>query len=204
MATSNSKNVIKHIKKRKTDLINVLGNKCCICGFDKYQEALEFHHVDPKTKKFHIASTTTKNLEEQLNEIKKCILVCSNCHRGIHYGYENVPSNWQNFYNEEIAQQLLQDNYNKRHHKDLICPRCGKIRSRQSEICAECKSFLERIVERPNREELKQLIRTTPFTQIGKIYGVSDNAIRKWCKIENLPTKKSEIIKISDKDWENI
>lgn len=59
----------------------------------------------------------------------------------------------------------------------------------------------QRTVERPSREELKQLIRTKPFTQIGKIYGVSDNAIRKWCDFEKLPRKKNEINKYTDEEW---
>lgn len=48
-------------------------------------------------------------------------------------------------------------------------------------------------VERPTREQLKELIRFKPFTQIGKDFGVSDNAVRKWCKSYNLPTKTSDI-----------
>jgi len=54
------------------------------------------------------------------------------------------------------------------------------------------------------REELKQLIRTTPFIKIGQQFGVSDNAIRKWCDKFNLPRKSTEIKKISDKDWEKL
>ena len=42
------------------------------------------------------------------------------------------------------------------------------------------------------------------FVAIGKKYGVSDNAIRKWCDKYNLPRKVSEIKKYSDKDWEKI
>ena len=52
-----------------------------------------------------------------------------------------------------------------------------------------------------SREELKNLIRTTPFTKIGEKYGVSDNTIRKWCDKYNLPRKAAEIKKISDEDW---
>lgn len=52
------------------------------------------------------------------------------------------------------------------------------------------ESLIHRTVDRPSRDELKQLIRTKPFLQIGKMYGVSDNAIRKWCDFENLPRKK--------------
>jgi len=55
-----------------------------------------------------------------------------------------------------------------------------------------------------NREELKKLIRTTPFLQIGQKFGVSDNAVRKWCDRFGLPRKVSDIKKISDEDWEKI
>ena len=65
-------------------------------------------------------------------------------------------------------------------------------------------SLNQRTVTRPLREELKQLIRTKPFTEIGKMYGVSDNAIRKWCDFENLPRKKQEINSYSDEEWKLI
>jgi hypothetical protein len=43
---------------------------------------------------------------------------------------------------------------------------------------------------------LLELIKTKSFKEIGKIYNVSDNAIRKWCKSEGLPYLKSEIKKL--------
>ena len=36
------------------------------------------------------------------------------------------------------------------------------------------------------------------------MYGVTDNAIRKWCKSYSLPYKASEIKKINDQEWEQI
>ena len=55
-----------------------------------------------------------------------------------------------------------------------------------------------------SREELKNLIRNKPFTQIGKQYNVSDNTIRKWCDKLNLPRKVSDIKQYSDEDWTKI
>jgi 5-methylcytosine-specific restriction endonuclease McrA len=43
-----------------------------------------------------------------------------------------------------------------------------------------------RKVERPSSEDLKKLLETTAVTRIGKMYGVSDNAIRKWAKCYKL------------------
>ena len=54
------------------------------------------------------------------------------------------------------------------------------------------------------REELKNLIRTTPFLQIGKQFNVSDKAITKWCKKFNLPYRKKDINIISDEEWKKI
>ena len=45
------------------------------------------------------------------------------------------------------------------------------------------------------------MIRTLPFTQIGTKYGVTDNAIRKWCDKYELPRTKKEIVSYSDEEW---
>lgn len=93
----------------------------------------------------------------------------------------------------------------KRDDKEKIfCKRCGKEISRYAEYCSECASFLKRKVEQPTREELKELIRTKSFVDVGKIYNVSDNSIRKWCKKNKLPFTKKEINTYSDKEWESI
>lgn len=60
-------------------------NGCAICGYNKCENALDFHHVNSEEKKFQINSITmsfsNKRIMEELN---KCILLCANCHREIH------------------------------------------------------------------------------------------------------------------------
>lgn len=95
---------------------------------------------------------------------------------------------------------------NIHHHKiKTYCIDCGKEISRGSIRCLSCNSKY-RTSENAlvSREELKNLIRTQPFTKIGEKYGVSDNAVRKWCDKYNLPRKSSEIKKISNEEWEKI
>ena len=145
-----------------------------------------------------------KALDKQLNEARKCILVCANCHRGIHAGYLQIPSNYKDFFHEEKANDLLLQNEEIKHGKKHYCIDCGKIISTQAQRCVECEQLSRRISIRPSREELKVLIRNKPFTQIARQYNVSDNAIRKWCISENLPTKKTEINQFSDSEWEKI
>lgn len=88
--------------------------------------------------------------------------------------------------------------------KKFFCTDCGKEVSYGAKKCPECFQQGQRTTIRPSRDELKNLIRTTPFTQIGKMYNVSDNAIRKWCDSYNLPRKSSDIKKYTDEDWLNI
>lgn len=67
------------------------GNKCQCCGYDKCVDALEFHHLDETQKDFGISDRNVPTDWESIkNELDKCILVCSNCHREIHAGYREV------------------------------------------------------------------------------------------------------------------
>ena len=59
------------------------GGKCIRCGYNTCIKALEFHHIDPSKKDFTISNDNFK-LQEAVKEIKKCILLCSNCHREFH------------------------------------------------------------------------------------------------------------------------
>lgn len=93
----------------------------------------------------------------------------------------------------------------KHEKKEYFCKECGKpITASSNGLCRKCAHKAQRICERPSREELKQMIRTIPFTHIAKKYNVSDKAIVKWCIYYSLPQRKSDINKISDKDWVNI
>ena len=78
-------------RRRKKNLITVSGGKCLLCGYNKTNNALEFHHIDETQKSYAIsANGTCHDLEKDLNEVKKCILVCSNCHREIHAGVTQI------------------------------------------------------------------------------------------------------------------
>jgi hypothetical protein len=90
-------------KKRiyyKFELIMKLGGKCSKCSYDQNIAALEFHHLDNNYKKFELSVKSMSRPKEEIEEeLSKCILLCSNCHKELHnYSYEkNLVMNSYNF-----------------------------------------------------------------------------------------------------------
>lgn len=68
----------------KEQAVEHMGGKCLLCPYDN-PIALEFHHTNPREKDFEISSSTSWS--RIVEELKKCVLVCSNCHKEIHAGY---------------------------------------------------------------------------------------------------------------------
>lgn len=78
-------------KSRKFNFIDSLKTSCRKCGESRLY-VIEFHHVEPKTKCFNISGSTKKR-ESILDESKKCICLCSNCHKEFHHFYGKNPEN---------------------------------------------------------------------------------------------------------------
>jgi uncharacterized protein YjcR len=49
---------------------------------------------------------------------------------------------------------------------------------------------------------MKELLQKYSFVELGRMFGVSDNSIRKWCKAYDLPSRKSDVILVQD--WSKI
>ena len=77
---------IERMRYTKRLCIEYKGGKCEKCGYDKYDGALEFHHLDPSKKDFAISKKKAKSIDKLKPELDKCILLCSNCHRELHGG----------------------------------------------------------------------------------------------------------------------
>lgn len=68
-------------------------NASCVCCSEDASVTLEFHHVDPSTKKATVSQLVKRGASwpEVLEEMKKTVTVCSNCHRKIHAGLIDNP-----------------------------------------------------------------------------------------------------------------
>lgn len=104
------------------------------------------------------------------NELDNIQLLCPNCH-------------------------YLTENYRGRKNKNKkFCSVCGDEISRWSKsgLCFKCARTKSRVTTRPTADELIELLKQHSFCQIGKMYNVSDNAVRKWCKQYGIPYKAKD------------
>lgn len=203
-------------------LIEIRGHQCECCK-EKYWNnqkiTLQVHHKDGDRKN---------------NELENLQLLCPNCHSQTdNFGSKNIKNNSiseEKFVealknnisirqalfslglsdasgNYKRARKLIEkyDIQNLKPKEDIYCIKCGKKISKGSTYCIDCYRLEQRMVKnRPERADLKNMIRTMPFTQIGRIYNVSDNAVRKWCLADRLPTTKKDINAYSNEEWELI
>ncbi|MBP8291482.1 MAG: hypothetical protein KAX65_01840 [Caldilineaceae bacterium] len=80
-------NIKREYLTRKIWAVNLLGGKCCRCQYDESIVALEFHHVYPSQRSFELSEmfkTRAFTNDDMINELKKCALLCSNCHASRH------------------------------------------------------------------------------------------------------------------------
>lgn len=202
-------------------LIKLRGHRCERCNNAEWLQhpiKLEVHHID---------GDKCNCLESNLQ------LLCPNCHSYTdNYGIKNLKQDFVSDdmilrtipQKTNIRQVLLElgmsdagANYQRiknllSEHNDVkfadiernTCQVCGSAISNDAHYCVVCSQQKRRITNRPERDELKFLIRNTTFVSIGQKYGVSDNAIRKWCDYYNLPKTKSQIKKFTNEEWDKL
>lgn len=80
----------------KRKYVEKLGGKCMRCGYNKYLAALHFHHMRDKDANVgHLLDAASKSSKDMLrrldDEVKKCVLLCANCHAGLHAAEWEMP-----------------------------------------------------------------------------------------------------------------
>ena len=70
----------------------------------------------------------------------------------------------------------------------IKCKNCGKKTTNKKYCSPKCYRISSRKVNRPSKKQLEKDIKTMTWVSIGRKYGVSDNAIRKWAKQYNIVT----------------
>lgn len=86
---NNKEKMIEYQKQRYRDLSLIFNQwrktlKCCRCNENDIA-CLEFHHCNPDEKELNVVKMVPRGIKSVLNELHKCIVVCSNCHSKIHF-----------------------------------------------------------------------------------------------------------------------
>lgn len=77
-------------------------SKCALCG-ENEPICLDFHHLSGKKIRISVAINCGWKWERVVDEMKKCVIVCSNCHRKIHIGKLKVDETM--LYSEERGRE---------------------------------------------------------------------------------------------------
>jgi hypothetical protein len=92
----NKEKLIAYQVERYNNLSEIYGRwkktlSCSICG-ENDPACLEFHHCNPAEKEQIIRKMIGRGINSVLKELKKCVVVCANCHSKIHaYNQETTP-----------------------------------------------------------------------------------------------------------------
>lgn len=172
------KNKLSFWNRRKQLMLQGFGSKCQICGYNKCQKALEFHHINPNEKELTLSSGVF-SWELTKTELKKCICVCSNCHREIHDGLVQVDTSKQYF------DESLVSDYNPKHSMPEeyydICPICGGKKLKTQRACSrQCFNRLPVKIDW-SKYDLVDMIEHKHISksEIARKLNVSEAAVRK-------------------------
>lgn len=140
----------------------------------------------PTTKSFNISDGICKGypLQDIIEENKKCVLLCSNCHREYHSGnfHQEVEFISTLDFNKYI--KYLQEEQDKK-KQPIECEGCG-ILTFNDKFCSHACNNQYKKRNNPSKEELEMLIQDNTYANIGKMFNVSGNAVKKWIKFYDL------------------
>ena len=175
MSYTHVKNWRKRIKQR---MVEAMGGCCQCCGYNKCIHALQFHHLNPEDKEVALSSWSYMNWTKITNELKKCILVCSNCHQEIHAGVREIPQVWSKF--NKQYQELETPKYKKDTRRCLTCKKPFEtVISSKQQFCSYKCSHLQRHVIDWNKINFDKELKTKNINQLANELEVSWHTVNK-------------------------
>lgn len=177
--SKSSERVKKWRKNFKERIVEAFNGGCCICGYNKCNSALALHHLDPNEKDLHMGKirANPRSWNKIVLELKKCVLVCHNCHSEIHANVTFVPADAPKF-NEKFSDYERI----KKTSEQTPCLVCGILKPSNLITCSILCS------RRRNRKidwdsiNLEEEIKIKPIVKIAEELNCSDGAVHKRLK----------------------
>lgn len=72
-------------------MVDYKGGRCEVCGYRRCIGAMDFHHRNPKRKRFALSQCFAHEWLLIERELDGCALLCANCHREYHAGLTSLP-----------------------------------------------------------------------------------------------------------------
>lgn len=171
---SNSIRVKEWRNRTKERIIQAMGGKCQCCGYDKCNAALDLHHVDSSDKEFSFGDirANPKTWIAITDELRKCILICANCHREVHNSSRVIPTDYAKFDESFVLYRKQEPSF---------CPICKKQKIKVNGFCSkECASKHREKIDW-SKVDLHDLLKVKKMklTEIGRLIGVTDNSVKK-------------------------
>jgi len=157
----------------KNRMVEAMGSKCQCCGYNTCNSALAFHHIDPMEKDLVFAQSRANPLNwgKLVLELKKCILLCHNCHSEVHAGIRSLPENYSKF-----DESFL--DYNKSIQIFDLC-KCGSQKPLNFKFCSHTCAATNRRKVDWDSIDLLELMKTNTIGQLEDMLGISNAAIYK-------------------------
>lgn len=176
-------------------------HKCELCG---YEESVELHHI---------------NGNPCDNRLENLQILCPNCHAKTNNfrGKGRIHKNPKELIitEEQALERHIQKTIKRRLPEELrktrsiiptiICPICGKEfkpKGKAKYCSLECYNEAKMVINTIKPGAIQLLLdfkELKNFLQVGKKYNVSDNAVRKWCKLYGFPIKTKEMKELVSK-----
>ena len=159
----------------KQRMIDSMGGKCQCCGYNVCPKVLTFHHLNPFEKDLALgdARANPKKWATIVIELRKCILVCMNCHAEIHAEVREVPETFERF-DEEFAdyRKVVEEQYD-------TCSICFQPKLIHQRYCSQKCAQKSRYRFNWDSIDLLAMLKKHPISELEKMFGVSNAAIYK-------------------------
>ena len=165
----------------KQRAVKYKGGKCQICGYDKCENALVFHHLDPKQKDFAIGQKYNLGWSQLKKELDKCILLCANCHAEEHAKGQHKLNDYEQYIIplKERINITEEKTVKKDEEKESFCNHYNIDKTALKNIRPGARK-----VFRPTKEDFFKEYKEVGCnkSEMGRRYGVSSKAIEKGIK----------------------